>query len=101
VSHFVDVFPILDELWDKEFKGTPNPRLKIKFVDRAESQKSIFLAARFGLYANEDYYEFLRKNFNAETLVYDANFRSSRWPGDFHSLFRVDRVALPPNPPAG
>jgi hypothetical protein len=86
VSYFVDVFPVLDELWDKEFKGIANPRVKIKFVEKTESEKSLFLAARFGLYSNGDYYEFLRKNFNAETLVYDAAFRSSRWPGDFQSL---------------
>jgi hypothetical protein len=76
VSYFVDVFPILHELWDKEFKGIANPRLKIKFVDKTESEKSLFLAARFGLYSNDDYYEFLRKNFNAETLVYDAACRT-------------------------
>ena len=86
MSYFVDVFPILDELWDKEFKGIANPRFKIKFVDKAESKESLFLAARFGFYSGDDYYEFLRKNFNAETLVYDAGFRSSRWPGDFQSL---------------
>src|SRR5258708_27770640 len=86
MSNIVDVFRILDELWDKEFKGIANPRVKIKFLDKAESEKSLFLAARFGLYSSDDYYEFLRKNFNAETLVYDAAFRSSRWPADFQSL---------------
>jgi hypothetical protein len=100
MSYFVDVFPMLDELWEKEFKGTANPRFKIKFVDKTESLKSLFLAARFGLHTNDDYYEFLRNNFNAETLVYDADFRSSRWPGDFQPLLGFDRVALPPNTPA-
>ena len=85
-SYFVDVFPLFDQLWDKEFKGIANPRFKIKFIDKAESEKSLFLAARFGFYSSADYYEFLRKKFNAEMLVYDAAFRSSRWPGDFQSL---------------
>ncbi len=85
-SYFVDVFPILDELWNKEFKGIANPRFKIKFVDKAESEKSLFLAARFGLYSSDNYYEFLRKNFNAEMFVYDAVFRSSPWPADFQAL---------------
>jgi hypothetical protein len=86
MPYFVDVFPIFDELWNKEFKGITNPRFKIKFVEKAESEKSLFLAARFGLYPSDDYYEFLRKNFNAETLAYDSAFRSSRWPGDFQSI---------------
>jgi len=71
---------------DKEFKGITNPRFKIKFVEKAESEKSLFLAARFGLYPSDDYYEFLRRNFNAETLAYDSVFRSSRWPGDFQNI---------------
>jgi hypothetical protein len=86
MPYFVDVFPIFDELWNKEFKGITNSRFKIKFVEKAESEKSLFLAARFGLYRSDDYYEFLRKNFNAETLAYDSAFRSSRWPGDFQSI---------------
>jgi len=89
VSYFVDIFPILDELWDEEFKGNANPRLKIKFIDKAESEKSLFLAARFGLYSNDDYYEFLRKNFNAEMFVYDDAFKSARWPSDFQSLLGI------------
>jgi hypothetical protein len=98
MSYFVDVFPILDELWDKEFKGIANPRLKIKFVDKAESEKSLFLAARFGLYSGDDYYEFLRKTFNAETLIYDAAFRSSRWPGDFLTLLDLTASYCRPTP---
>jgi hypothetical protein len=75
MSYFVDVFPIFDELWNKEFKGITNPRFKIKFVEKTESEKSLFLAGRFGLYSSDDYYEFLRKSFDAETLVYDSAFR--------------------------
>lgn len=85
-SYFVDIFPILNDLWDKEFKGVASPRFTLRFVERAEAEKSLFLAARFGLYSSDEYYEFLSKNFNAGTFVYDAAFRSTRWPGDFQSL---------------
>ncbi len=86
VSYFVDVFPILNELWNEEFKSVSNPRFNIKFVEKAEAEKSLFLAARFGLYPSDDYYDVLQKHFNAETLVYDSAFKSSRWPGDFQNL---------------
>jgi hypothetical protein len=85
-SYFVDILPILNDLWDKEFKGVVKPRLKLKFVARTEAQKSLFRAARFGLYSSDEYYDFLSKNFKAEILVDDAAFRSMRWPGDFQSL---------------
>lgn len=86
-SYFVDIFPILNHFWDKEFKGAASPRFKLKFAQKTEAMKSLFVAARFGLYSGEEYYEFLRKNFNAEELVYDASFRATmRWPGDFQSL---------------
>jgi hypothetical protein len=85
-SYFVDIFPVLDDLWEREFKGVSSPRFKLKFVDKAETEKSLFLAARFGLYSSDEYYEFLRKNFSAETFSYDAAFRSTRWPGDFQPL---------------
>jgi hypothetical protein len=85
-SYFVDIFPILDDLWDKEFKSVDNPRFKLKFVEKTEAEKSLFLAARFGLYSSNEYYNFLHKNFHAETLAYDATFRSAPWPGDFQSL---------------
>lgn len=85
-SYFVDIFPLLYDLWDKEFKGIEKPRFKIKFVEKSEAEKSLFLAARFGLYASSDYYEFLQTNFKAEAIVYDANFRGVHWPGDFESI---------------
>jgi hypothetical protein len=85
-SYFVDIFPILADLWDKEFKGAATPRFKLRFVEKAEAQGSLFLAARFGLYSRDEYYEFLRKNFHGETLIYDAAFRATGWPGDFQSL---------------
>src|ERR1700733_8725398 len=28
VSYFVDIWPVFNELWEKEFKGSTNPRLK-------------------------------------------------------------------------
>src|SRR5262249_21919557 len=76
-SYFVDIFPMLDDLWDKEFKGAASPRFKLRFVEKAKSEGSLFVAARFGLYSADEYYEFLRKNFQAETLVYDATFRAT------------------------
>ncbi len=85
-SYFVDISPILDGLWEEEFKGVATPRFKLKFVDKAEAERSLFLAARFGLYSNDEYYDFLRRNFNAEAFSYDAVFRSTRRPGDFQSL---------------
>lgn len=78
--------PILADLWDKEFKVAASPRIKLRFIERAEAQGSLFLAARFGLYSSGEYYESLRKNFHGETLVYDAAFRATGWPGDFQSL---------------
>jgi hypothetical protein len=63
-----------------------SPRIKLRFIEKAEAQGSLFLAARFGLYSSGEYYEFLRKNFHGETLVYDAAFRATGWPGDFQSL---------------
>jgi hypothetical protein len=78
--------PILADLWDKEFKVAASPRIKLRFIEKAEAQGSLFLAARFGLYSSGEYYEFLRKNFHGETLVYDAAFRATGWPGDFQSL---------------
>ncbi len=85
-SYFVDIFPVLDDLWDKEFKGVSNPRLKLKFVEKGEARKSLLLAARYGLYSSDQYYEFLRENFQAEVLVNDTGLRSMGWPGNFQSL---------------
>ena len=44
-SYFVDIFPILGDLWEKEFRGVASPRFKLKFVGKAEAEKSLFLAA--------------------------------------------------------
>ncbi len=82
-SYFVDVVPLLQDLWDKEFKGFENPRVKIKFVEKSEARKSLLLSAQFGLYPNDDFYDFLRKNFKAEQLAHNAAFRPTRWPGGF------------------
>ncbi|MFZ0913581.1 MAG: hypothetical protein WAN09_09850 [Candidatus Korobacteraceae bacterium] len=85
-SYFVDIFPPLHDLWEKEFKGFDKPRFKVKFIEKAEAEKSLLIAARFGLYSSTDYYEFLKLNFKAELLVYDAAFRSSHWPADFQVM---------------
>ena len=84
-SYFVDIFPILDDLWEKEFKGA-SPRYRLQFLDKKETGKSPYLAARFGHYSNDEYYEFLRNNFQAEVFLYDAAFRGMRWPGNFQTL---------------
>ncbi len=71
-SYFMDIFAPLRDLWEKEFKGFDKPRFKIRVVEKAEAEKSLLLAARFGLYSSDEYYEFLKLNFKAEPLVYDA-----------------------------
>jgi hypothetical protein len=85
MSYFVDVNPVLDELWDREFKGNQSPRVKLRFLDKATSETSLFLAARYGLYSNDNAYEFLEKNFAAESFTYDAEFKAALKPGSFHS----------------
>jgi hypothetical protein len=84
-SYFVDVWPILDELWEKEFKFSAKPTLKFRYLERAEAKKSLLLAARYGLYSNDDSYEFLKKNFGAEAIVYDAPFKAALKPRTFHT----------------
>ncbi len=84
ISYFVDVYPILDELWDHEFKGNQNPRVKSRFPEKTASEASLFLAARYGFYPNDTTYEFLTKNFAAESIAYDAAFKSELKPG--HSI---------------
>ncbi len=85
MSYFVDVYPILDDLWDREFKGNQTPRIKLRFLEKAASEASLFLAARYGIYSNDESYEFLTKNFAAESFAYDAEFRAALKPDAFHS----------------
>jgi hypothetical protein len=89
MSYFVDVYPILDEVWDREFKGNQSPRIKLRFLEKAASEASLFLAARYGMYSNDDTYEFLTKNFAAEAFTYDAEFKTALKPGAFHSPLSV------------
>ena len=84
-SHFVDVWPILAELWEKEFKFSAKPPLKFRYIEKDDSKKSLLLAARYGLYSNDDSYEFLKKNFGAEAIVYDAQFKAAFKPRTFHT----------------
>jgi hypothetical protein len=84
-SYFVDVWPILDELWAKEFKFSTKPPLKFRYIDKADAMKSLLLAARYGLYSNNDSYQFLKTNFGAEPIVYDAQFKATLKPRTFHS----------------
>jgi hypothetical protein len=85
MSYFVDVYPLLNELWDREFKGTQSPPVKLRFLDKASSEASLFLAARYGLYSNDDAYGFLTKNFAAEPFTYNAEFKASLKVGSFYS----------------
>lgn len=89
VSYFVDVYPVLDELWDREFKGNQNPRVKLRFPEKAASETSLFLAARYGLYSNDSAYEFLTKNFAAEPFTYNTEFKAALKPGSFHSPLSI------------
>jgi hypothetical protein len=89
MSYFVDVYPVLDELWEREFKGNQNPRIKLRFFEKAASEASIFLAARYGLYSNDKAYEFLTKNFSAELVTYDAKFKAALKPGAYHSPLSI------------
>src|SRR5579863_5848860 len=95
-SYFVDIWPVLDELWDKEFKGISDPRLKIKFLDKTKSESSLLLAARFGLYSNDDSYEFMARNFGAATLDYDGEFRTSHWPPNFQTILGLTGIHCRP-----
>jgi hypothetical protein len=85
ISYFVDVRPILSELWENEFKLNAKSSLKFRYLQKAEAERSLLLAARFGLYSNEDIYRFLQKNFCAEPIVYDAEFKSKMRPGMFQT----------------
>jgi hypothetical protein len=82
-SYFVDVWPLFFELWQKEFKSSAKPAFTFRYVEKEESKKSLLLAARYGLYSNDDSYEFLRKQFNAEVIAYDANFKATLKPRTF------------------
>ena len=48
-SYFVDIKPILDDLWDKEFRNVATPRFKLRFMEKAEAEGSLLRAARFGI----------------------------------------------------
>jgi hypothetical protein len=89
MSYFVDVYPILDELWDREFKGNQSPRIKLRFPEKAASEASLFLAARYGMYSNDDAYEFLTSNFAAESFTYNAQFKAALKPGAIYSPLSV------------
>jgi hypothetical protein len=85
VSYFVDVWPTLEELWEKEFKFNAKTSLKIRYIEKDDAKKSLLLAAKYGLYSNNDSYEFLRTNFGAEAIVYDAQFKATLKPRAFQT----------------
>ena len=84
-SYFVDVWPILDELWEKEFKFSQKPPFRLRYLEKDEATKSLLLGARYGLYSNADSYEFLKTNFGAEHIVYDAQFKATLKMRGFHT----------------
>jgi hypothetical protein len=88
-SYFVDVWPILNELWEKEFKFSAKPPFKFRFFEKNDAKKSLLLAAWYGLYSNEDSYESLKKSFSAEAITYDANFKSTLKAGAFYTPLAV------------
>jgi len=65
----------------KEFKSNAEPALK-SVISKGQCEESLLLAAKYGLYTNDDSYEFLKKNFRSGAIVYDAQFKapSSRGP---------------------
>ena len=85
VSQFVEVWPILNEFWEQEFKFSAKPPVKVLFADKTESKQSLLQAARFGMYSNDESYEFLRESFSATRFTYDVGFKSSMKIGAFLS----------------
>jgi hypothetical protein len=83
-SYFVDVQPILREVWEKEFRNVAQPSFKLRYMKKANCEGSVLLAARFGLYEREDHYEFLRKTFKAEEIT-EAGLRELTWPATFQT----------------
>ena len=84
-SYFVDVWPILDEVWEKEFKFSTKPTFKFRYIEKEDAKKSLLLAAKYGLYSNDDSYAFLKENFGAEAIVYDTQFKAALKPGTFYT----------------
>jgi len=84
-SYFVDIQPILDDLWDREFRNVATPRFKLRFMEKAEAEGSLLRAARFGIYPTDNHYEYVKRNFGAEAVTDNAELRARNWPGDFQS----------------
>ena len=82
-SFFVDVQPVLRDLWDKEFRNVAEPRMRFRFIPKDESELSLLLAARFGLYERAAHYEFITEHFKAEPIT-EAKLRTTPWPPAFH-----------------
>ncbi|HEV3042075.1 MAG TPA: hypothetical protein VHA33_30220 [Candidatus Angelobacter sp.] len=96
-SYFVDVWPILDELWEKEFKFSAKPAFQLQYLEKPDARKSLLLAAKYGLYSNDDSYAFLKKNFGAEAIVYDAEFKSALMPETLHTPLALTRYQCTQN----
>jgi hypothetical protein len=76
-SYFVDVWPILGELWEREFKFSAKPPFKFRYLEKNEAKKSLLLAAWFGLYSKDEQYAVLKDHFAAEVITYDAEFKAT------------------------
>ena len=67
----------------REFKFNPRAPSDIRFIENRQSEASVFLAARFGLYANEESYDTLKRYFGATPVLYDASFKGQLGGGRF------------------
>jgi hypothetical protein len=76
-SYFVDVFPILNELWEKEFKFSTKTPFKFQYLEKNETKKSLLLTAWLGLYLKDELYSVLNDHFAAEMFSYDTQFKST------------------------
>ncbi len=56
----------------------------IRYIEKDDAKKSLLLAAKCGLYSKDDTYDFLKANFGAEAIVYDAQFKANLKPRTFH-----------------
>jgi hypothetical protein len=83
VSEFVEVWPVLHEFWEREFKFSVKPPANVRYAVKSEAEQSLLLAARFGMYSNDDGYAFLRERFGAVGFTYDSAFKSAMKRGEF------------------
>ena len=83
VSFFLEVWPALQEFWEREFKFSSQTPPALRYLEKSQSETSAFLAARFGLYANEESYDTLNRHFGAKAVQYNTAFKSGFRAGMF------------------